>query len=156
MPDSVLQGRDVVVLHLLPLPDGDGGPALHDPALLHIDVASVADTAVVQFGQQRKDSSSYLTSLCAAKSHLEGVHLNDPDHWMEILQVKSPGLQVSRSLTVVYLLRGEGKMTDVDEKVDDVVLADLPVLILLPLLVVVHHPLQHQPSRPVLTKRLVN
>ena len=43
---------------------------------------------------------------------------------------------------MVYFLRGEGKMADVDEKVDDVVLADLPVVVLLPLLVVIHHPLQ--------------
>ena len=33
-------------------------------------------------------------------------------------------------------------MADVGEKVDDVVLADLPVVVLLPLLVVIHHPLQ--------------
>ena len=45
---------------------------------------------------------------------------------------------------MVYFLLGEGKIADLDEKVDDVVLADLPVLVLLSLLVVVHHPLQHQ------------
>ena len=62
-------------------PDGDGGPALHDSALLHIDVAGIADTAVVQFGQQRKHASSGLTSLCKAQSHFKRVHLNHSDHW---------------------------------------------------------------------------
>ena len=51
---------------------------------------------------------------------------------------------------MVYFLGGEGKIADVDQKVDDVVLADLPVLVLLSLLVVVHHPLKHQPG--VITK----
>ena len=70
-----------MVLHLLPLPDGDGGPALHDGPLLNIDVASIAHTAVVQLCQQREHSPAYLVLLSAAEPHLKGVHLNQPDHW---------------------------------------------------------------------------
>ena len=57
------------------------------------------------------------------------------------ININNDRFSYSQHHTVVYFLSGEGKMADVDEKIDDVVLTHLPVVVLLSLLVVIHHPL---------------